>query len=103
MSKYIRKGEDKLFISYQKPHNAVAKSTIQRWCKRVVSGIDIERYGPHSIRAASTSSARNDGVPLATIMAAARCINARTFKPFYDKNIEETLDSRISNPEMILT
>lgn len=104
MTKYIRKGEDKLFISYQKPHKAVAKSTVSRWCKEIMSeaGIDIERYGPHSVRAASTSSAKKKGVPLATIMAAAGWSNAKTFKTFYDKNIEKTLDSGINYPEMIL-
>lgn len=101
VTKNIRKKEEKLFISYQKPHKAVSKSTVSRWCKQIMSdaGINVKRFGPHSIRAASTSSARNKGVPLATIMTAAGWSNAATFKKFYSKNVEETLNYS----EMMLT
>ena len=94
MTKEIRKKEENIFISYQKPHKAVSKSTVSRWCKQVMSdaGIDVKRFGPHSIRAASTSSARNKGVPLATIMSAAGWSNAGTFQKFYSKNVEKTLN-----------
>ena len=91
MTKDIRKKEGKPFISNQKPHKAVSKSTVPRWCKQVMSdaGIDIKRFGPHSIRATSTSLARNKGVPLATIMSAAGWSNGGTFQKFYSKKRRE--------------
>ena len=35
-----------LFVSYIKPHSAVGKETLSRWCKNVLkdSGIDINEY-----------------------------------------------------------
>ena len=51
-----------LLISYVRPHKAVSRETISRWCKYVLglSGIDIQKFGSHSTRAASTSTvARN--------------------------------------------
>ena len=39
------KSSGKLFISYMKPHQAISKDTISRWCKTVMelSGIDIQK------------------------------------------------------------
>jgi hypothetical protein len=41
----LRGDEDKLFISYQKPHKAVSRDTISRWAKEVLetAGIDTKR------------------------------------------------------------
>ncbi len=59
-TKDIRNNEQKLFISYKKPHKHVSKATIYRWCKEILfcAGIDVKRFGPHSVRAASTSFAK---------------------------------------------
>ena len=51
------------------------------------AGIDVKRFGPHSVRAASTSFAKEKGIPLSTIMEAAGWKNAGTFQKFYSKVI----------------
>lgn len=45
----------KLLISYRKPHKAVSRETISRWCKTVLrlAGINTKEFGCHSTRAAS--------------------------------------------------
>ncbi|CAC5367449.1 unnamed protein product [Mytilus coruscus] len=47
-----------------KPYKPVTKSTIARWVKTVMksSGINIECFGPHSCRSASTSAALGQGL-----------------------------------------
>jgi hypothetical protein len=47
----------KLLISYRKPHKAVSRETISRWCKTVLrlAGINTKEFGCHSTRVASTS------------------------------------------------
>lgn len=84
--------ESKLLISYVKPHKAVTKDTVSRWVKIVLirSGIDIQKYGPHSIRAASTSKAHDNGVPLKDILDKAGWSNAGTFQRFYKKTKEKS-------------
>ena len=43
------RSSDKLFISHTKPHQAISKDTIWRWCKTVVElDIDIQKYSTHS-------------------------------------------------------
>ena len=55
LTKDIRTGEE-FFISIQKPHAAVARSTFSRWIKLALSnaGVDMSKYGPHSTTAART-------------------------------------------------
>ena len=69
----LRGNEDKLFISYQKPHKAVSRDAISRWVKQVLeaAGIDTNVYSCHSTRAASTSKAYGKAVPLDVLMKAA--------------------------------
>ena len=61
-TKDIRKdsGSSKLLLSYVRPYKAVTRNTISRWIKLVMTraGIDTEKYGPHSVRGASTSKAK---------------------------------------------
>ena len=78
----LRGGEDKLFISYQKPHKAVSRDTI----------LDTKVYSAHSTRAASTSKAFGKAVPLDVIMKAAGWQSENTFHNFYNKPIIQTED-----------
>ena len=80
---------NQLFISYNKPHNHVSKSTISRWVKRVLeeAGVDVEIFKPHSTRAAACSRLKRDGVSLTEILTTAGWSNSRTFEKFYDKVI----------------
>ena len=85
----IRGDEKRLFISYIKPFKAVASTTVSRWIKGVMklSGIDIDVYKSHSTRGASTSKAKDSGVPLPEILKVAGWASDRTFADFYDKPV----------------
>ena len=92
-TKEIRKGSEKLFISYRKPHRPVTRDTIARWIKIVMarSGIDIKKFSAHSIRAAAVSKAKLT-VPVEDIMKKAGWSNRSTFARFYDKQIVTETD-----------
>lgn len=88
-TKSIRGDENKLFISFNKPHRAVTRSTISRWIKRVLqeAGIDTEIFKAHSTRAASSSHARDASVNIDHILSTAGWSNCKTFHKFYSKPI----------------
>ena len=70
----VRDGNDKLWLSFNKPHKPVSKDTsITRWIKTVLgkAGIDASCYTAHSTRAASTSAASSANLPIDIIMKAA--------------------------------
>lgn len=77
----------KLFISFQKPYNAVTSETISRWLKSVLAsaGIDTNQYKGHSVRSAATSAAFGAGTSIQTIMNAAGWSSECTFNRFYNK------------------
>lgn len=84
----------KLLLSYVKPYKNVTKDTISRWIKTVMyrSGINIAKYGSHSVRAAAASKAKNSGVPVAVILEKAGWSSESTFAKFYDKAINTGRD-----------
>ena len=86
----IRGTERYLFISFKKPHGRVTTSTIARWIKEVMkaAGIDTEQYKAHSTRAASTSAACQNNLPVSDILKQAGWSNEKTFRTFYKKPIE---------------
>ena len=62
-------------------------------CSRIKSvlqkaGINVDIFGAHSVRAASTSAAKVKGLPLDMIMSAAGWSNESTFEKFYCKAID---------------
>ena len=59
-----------LLVSFIKPHNAVAKSTVAGWVKQILimSGINNENFKPHSSRSASSSNARLSNLSLSDIL-----------------------------------
>ena len=85
----LRKDEKQLFISFNKPHKKVSRSTISRWIKLVLreAGIDVDIFKAHSTRSAACSNAKKNGVTLEHIMKTAGWANAETFKKFYDKRV----------------
>ena len=87
-TKHIRNSE-KLLISTMKPFKAVSKSTVSRWVKLVLikAGID-PTFGPHSTRAASTSKAKLQGIPLETIMKTAGWSSRSVFAKYYEKPLQ---------------
>ena len=97
LGKYLKRtgtlrSTDSLFISLNKPHGSVSKSTISRWVKYGLakSGINLQVYGPHSIRAASTSAAISEGVSVETIMQKGSWSNSQTFYKWYHKPIDNS-------------
>ncbi len=97
------RGEHKqLFISYIKPYLPVSRDTLSRWVKTVLddAGIDTSIYSAHSTRAAATSKAYSNAVPLDTLMKAAGWSSDGTFQKFYNKPVAS--DS-ITMTEAVLT
>ena len=83
-----------LFISFVRPYRPVGKSTVSRWVKTTLglAGVDLTRFKPHSIRAASTSAASQVSVPLATINRTAGWSNQCTFALYYQKEVHKQGD-----------
>ena len=83
----VRDGNDKLWLSFYKPHKPVTKDTIARWIKTVLgkAGIDTSSYTAHSTRAASTSAVSSANLPIDIIMKVAGWSSENTFQKFYNK------------------
>ena len=93
-------GSNPLFIAIRKPHKPVTSATISRWMKNLMeqSGIDVEQFKPHSVRAAATSAASNLGVSIKDILKAANWARESTFLKFYHKPIiKDTFGKAILN------
>ena len=82
-------GSNPLFIAIRKPHKPVTSATISRWMKNLMeqSGIDVEQFKPHSVRAAATSAASTLGVSIKDILKTANWARESTFLKFYHKPI----------------
>ena len=95
----VLRNSSKLFISLVKPHNAVIKDTICRWLKSAMqlAGIDIDIFKPHSTRAAATSAAHRQGVPMADILSTADWANQAVFARFYNKPLQHRSDNQLVN------
>lgn len=80
-------GVRQLFISYTEPYGAVSTATIGRWIKLALAmaDINVEVYKPHSVRAASTSSAHRLGVNIDEILKTAGWTSVGTFAKYYNK------------------
>lgn len=86
---------DHLFVSFNKPHNSVAKQTIARWLVEVLklSGIDTETYQAHSYRHAATSKAKCQGMSVDDIMKRVGWSQkSNTFAKFYNRPIDKRID-----------
>ena len=92
-TKDVRK-DDNLFISFVKPFRAVSCDTIRRWILEIMksSGVNTAVFKAHSTRAASTSAALRNRVPIAAIMKAGMWRSENTFCKFYNRPVE-TLDN----------
>ena len=83
----LRKDQDQLLLSYQKPHHPVTKDTLARWLRDILnkSEVDTELFSAHSIRSASTSTAARRGLPVDVTMKPAGWSAVSTFTRFYLK------------------
>ena len=84
-------GSKPLFIAVRKPHKPITSATISRWMRSLMaeSGIDVDQFKPHSVRAAATSAASNLGVSIKDILKAANWASESTFLRFYHKPVEK--------------
>ena len=80
-----------LLISLQKPHGAVTKETISRWCKQFLNsaGVDTDKFKPHSTRATSTSHLVANNIDISSILKSVGWSNEHTFQTFYHKQLEK--------------
>ena len=85
----------KLILSYIKPFKPVSTATISRWIKTAMcqSGIYTDIFTAHSTRAASTSKAKNNNVPINEILSRAGWSNVKTFATFYEKKVSSDVFS----------
>ena len=85
----IRQDECQLLISYAKPHKRISRDTLSRWIREILqlSGIDLTKFKPHSMRSASTSYVASKNVSISTILAAIGWRTESTFTKFYQKSI----------------
>ncbi len=90
-TKPLRGDVEQLLISYVKPYKSVSTSTISRWIKDVMrqSGIDTDQFKPHSVRAATTSKAKQSLVSIDLILKTAGWSSQCTFAKFYDRTIQK--------------
>ena len=95
----VEKGLEKpvqLFLSHQ-TGRPVARSTISRWIKEVMSlaGVDTSRFLPGSTRSASVSAAARRGASIAQLLGAGDWTNLGTFQHYYNRTVEDTPVGRL--------
>jgi hypothetical protein len=88
----LRKEIKPLLITTTKPYRVASANTISRWLKTVLSeaNIDVEQFSAGSSRAASTSAAKQAGLPIDQILRAGGWSSQSTFTRFYDRDILPT-------------
>lgn len=86
----LRGNEDRLLISFNKPHSKVSKDTVGRWIKSSLAELGIDKkFTAHSTRHASTSKAAEKGVTVDEIKRVAGWSQkSRVFADIYRLPIE---------------
>ena len=82
--------DDRLLISFVKPHREVGCDTVRRWILILMkeAGVDTTKFKAHSTRSAASSAALRNKVPIAAIMRAGMWRNENTFAKFYNRPID---------------
>jgi integrase len=90
VTKDIRSGQ-KLIISYCKPHKEVSVDTARRWIRSLLrkAGVDLNQFGVHSIRGATTSAVLGNGANLQDVMDSVSWASETTVARHYNKPIEK--------------
>lgn len=85
----LRKKEDKIFLSYIKPHQGIVSETMGSWVKQILklSGIDVSKFSAHSVRHASSSLAKKRGISIKNIMDKGRWSSSSVWQKFYYKEV----------------
>lgn len=93
----LRGNEQQLFISYQKPNNAVTKDTLSRWITNMLRCAGIDGFGSHSLRSAGTSALYRLGIPIDVIMSQAGWTCHFTFQKHYNLPLLQSVSNQILN------
>ena len=66
-------GTNQLLLSFVQPHKPISTTTLSRWCVTVMkeSGINVNIFGSHSTRSASTSKCKISGLTFKEIAKSA--------------------------------
>lgn len=92
VTKGLRNGNEKLFISYVKPYKGVTSQTLSRWLTDLLksSGIDNTIYTAHSYRHAACSKAADKGVTVDTILQRVGWSDkSKVFAKYYNRPISD--------------
>ena len=83
-----------LFLSVNKPHKPVTRSTITKWVLKMldIAGIDTKKFQAHSLRAASTSKVAALGLRLSDILNMGNWSGESVWQRFYHKPISSASD-----------
>ena len=84
-------GTNQLLLRFVQAHKLISTTTLSRWCVTVMKepGINVNIFGSHSTRSASTSKCKISGLSFKEIAKSAGWSNEKTFAKFYDKPIQE--------------
>ena len=84
-------GTNQLLLSFVQPHKPISTTTLLRCCITVMKefGINLNIFGSHSTRSASTSKCKILGLSFKEIAKSAGWSNEKTFAQYYDKKIQE--------------
>ena len=95
-TRQLRGSENRLFISFIKPHKAITCSSNARWLRTVLeeAGIDSAIFGAYSTRGASALAAVRGGVTLEDILKAANWSSESVFQRFYHKEVNQAAYGR---------
>ena len=93
-TKRYRKSKGKLFIITIKPFTPISRDAFGHWIRHTLAkaGIDLGIFGCHTCRGAATSKVKAAGVPLATIIKTAGWESSNTFRKFYDRPINRSVE-----------
>ena len=88
-TKEMRGQNSQLLLGFVKPHGAVSTPTISRWIMIVLnlSGINTKTFTGHSTKTASSSKAKEAGVPTGEILKRGFWSKESTFEKFYHQGI----------------
>ena len=98
LKQYIKKtspfkntGTNQLLLSFVQPNKSISTTTASGWCVIVMkdSGINVNIFGSHSTRSASTSKCKISGLSFKEIAKSTGWSNGKIFAKFFDRSIQE--------------
>ena len=91
MTAHFRNTEtNQLLLSSVQPYKPTPTTTLSRWCVTVMkeSEININIFGSHSTRLASTINGKMSGLSFKELVKSAGWLNEKKVTRFYDRSIQ---------------